>query len=189
MEPTIPTGGQRVIIAGRRHPATAQLAPVLQRRMTQCAAAIVFALAIDGSPGCIPSCLFGDARGTLFVIGQLATAETDAPFAGGTVSVRTFTASSETARAEAVLFGAQPTPGLPAPRKEGEFVAPLSTDLGPACRPPTFPRPDQVEVIVVRDGCEQSFVIDINADTVVDLRFPDDVIELKDPILVPPCEP
>jgi hypothetical protein len=158
--------------------------------MTKCAAAIVFSLAIQGSPGCIPSCLFGDAYGTLFVIGRLRTPETDSPPAGGTVSVRTFTASSETARAEAVVFGEQPTPGLPAPRKEGEFVAPLSTaDLGPACRPPTFPRPDRVEVIIVRDGCEQSFFIDINADTVVDLTFPDDIIELKNPILVPPCEP
>jgi len=54
---------------------------------------------------------------------------------------------------------------------------------------PEIPRPDQVEVIVVRDGCEQRFLIDINADTVVDLSFSDDVIELKDQILVPPCGP
>ncbi len=57
------------------------------------------------------------------------------------------------------------------------------------CPPPyEFPRPDRVEIIVVRDGCEQAFLIDINEDTVVDMDFPDDVIELKDPILVPPCE-
>ena len=56
------------------------------------------------------------------------------------------------------------------------------------CPSAPFPRPDQVEIIVVRDGCESSFLIDINEETVVDLDFPDDVIELKDPILVPPCE-
>ena len=50
-----------------------------------------------------------------------------------------------------------------------------------------FPRPDQVEIIVVRDGCEQTFLIEINEDTVVNLDFPDDVLELKDPILVGPC--
>lgn len=50
-----------------------------------------------------------------------------------------------------------------------------------------FPPPDQVEVIVLRGACEERFMIDINEDTVVDIEFPDDVIELKEPILVPPC--
>ena len=51
-----------------------------------------------------------------------------------------------------------------------------------------LPTPDQLKVIVTIDGCEQTFVIDINEDTVVDLDFPDRVIELKEPILVPSCE-
>ena len=60
-----------------------------------------------------------------------------------------------------------------------------------SCKPPVeeFPRPDRVEVIVVREDCEFSFLIDINEDTVVDMTFPEDVIELKDPILVPACGP
>jgi hypothetical protein len=40
-----------------------------------------------------------------------------------------------------------------------------------------------------RDGCEEPSSIDIIAHTVVELSFSDDVIELKEPILVPPCEP
>ncbi len=52
---------------------------------------------------------------------------------------------------------------------------------------PAFPAPDEILVIVQREACEQQFTIEINEDTVVDLGFPDNVIELKDPILVPPC--
>jgi len=32
------------------------------------------------------------------------------------------------------------------------------------------------------------YTIDVNEDTVVDLSFPDDTLELKDPILVAACE-
>lgn len=53
---------------------------------------------------------------------------------------------------------------------------------------PSFPPPDEIVVTVVRQACTQQFTIGINEDTVVDVDFPDDVIELKDPILVPPCE-
>lgn len=53
---------------------------------------------------------------------------------------------------------------------------------------PAFPAPDEILVIVEREACEQRFTIDINEDTVVDPEFPGGVIELKDPILVPPCE-
>ncbi len=52
---------------------------------------------------------------------------------------------------------------------------------------PDFPAPDKILVIVERDGCEQRIDIEMNEDTVVDLNFPDGVIELIDPILVPPC--
>jgi len=48
--------------------------------------------------------------------------------------------------------------------------------------------PDQTGVVVSRLGCRTEILIDLTEDTVVDLSFPDGVIELKDPILVPPCE-
>ncbi len=70
----------------------------------------------------------------------------------------------------------------------------VSDETGSVCgspvqtsRTPSFPAPDEILVIVQREACEQQFTIEINEDTVVDLDFPDFVIELKDPILVPPC--
>jgi len=53
---------------------------------------------------------------------------------------------------------------------------------------PPYPAPDEILVIIEREACEQRFTIEINEDTVVDLSFPDFTIELKDPILLPPCE-
>jgi len=50
------------------------------------------------------------------------------------------------------------------------------------------PIPDQIRVIVWRENCRPEQFLDVAEDTVVDLSFPDGVIELKDPILVPPCE-
>lgn len=51
-----------------------------------------------------------------------------------------------------------------------------------------FLTPDRLEVFVVRDECEMTIVVDINADTVVDLSGPDDVLQLREPIAVPPCD-
>ncbi len=53
---------------------------------------------------------------------------------------------------------------------------------------PDFPSPDEILVIVGRDACEQRIVIEMTEETVVDLTFPDGMIELIDPILVPPCQ-
>lgn len=49
-------------------------------------------------------------------------------------------------------------------------------------------RAQKLELFVMRDGCEQQVSIDVNEDTVVDLSFPDNVLELKDSILVPACD-
>lgn len=83
------------------------------------------------------------------------------------------------------------------PNSQGRFdLTFFAPELGEMCGlppfdrtiyDPEFPPPDQIELIVIRDGCEQRFMIDVNEDTVVDMTFPDDIIELKDPILVPPC--
>ena len=54
---------------------------------------------------------------------------------------------------------------------------------------PEFPRPDRVEIIVVRDGCEQTFLVEIDEDdTVVEVDSLNERIELRDPIVVPACE-
>ena len=70
------------------------------------------------------------------------------------------------------------------------FEAEFWTGIIPCSELAPFPRPDQVEISVVRDECTQTFVIDINDETaVVDEEDPYNVVlELKDPILVPPCQ-
>jgi len=86
---------------------------------------------------------------------------------------------------------------VPSIEEDGSFEHFLIEGYGGACAcvldlfipdSPGPTRPDQVEIIVVRDDCEQIFRIDLTADTVVDLDFPNDVIELRDPIIVEPCE-
>ena len=78
---------------------------------------------------------------------------------------------------------------------EGEFDLGFSTPFTGCVlgridpnAPRHFPDPDRVELIINRNGCEQRITVDVNEDTVVDLSFPDDTLELKDPILLPPCE-
>ena len=50
--------------------------------------------------------------------------------------------------------------------------------------------PDEIEFRVGRPGChhEQTIVVPIDEETVTDLSFPDDTIEFRAPIAVPPCE-
>ena len=75
------------------------------------------------------------------------------------------------------------------PDEDGTFKITF-TRLSESCQDvfTEFLQPDRIEIIVARGDCQYTFSIDINEDTVVDMAFPDDTLELKDPILVPPCE-
>ena len=131
------------------------------------------------------SCIHGHCVSFLFVRGTLLDRNEGTGLSGAPVGGRAFADGEE-------LDFSSPTTrsgdsNEPPSGEDGGFLLEFSTPLM-GCPPTPFPRPDQVEIIVVRDGCESSFLIDINEETVVDLDFPDDVIELKDPILVPPCE-
>jgi hypothetical protein len=134
---------------------------------------------------------------TFWVRGKLLDADTLDAVAGAAIGGRTFTNGEETEFVPPFIFdgsapvssGADGTftnsfsrlgyfggwfiPGLPVREREVEV---------------DFPRPDETEVIVVRGNCEYSFFIELNEDTVVDPTFPENEIELRDPILVPPCE-
>jgi hypothetical protein len=143
---------------------------------------LTFVVCTNGVHGCI----LADCINFLFVRGKLIDAETLEGISGAAIGGRAFTGGVETDFVSAIIFDG--SPNGPLSSENGAFQAEFSTGLGP-CPAPEFPRPDRVEIIVVRDGCEQSFFIDINANTVVDPTAPDDVIELKDPILVPPCVP
>ncbi len=50
-----------------------------------------------------------------------------------------------------------------------------------------LPVVDRLEVVVLREGCESRFSFDVNESNIVDPSAPDGLLELKDPILVPPC--
>jgi hypothetical protein len=152
--------------------------------------AIQAAAAILGS-GAMGACLSpcGSLRATRALRAVVLDSATLRGLTEAAVTVVTITEGVETGAGSTITARGE-TP--PAP--DGSLQLTLySSDLGGNCgnppKVPFFPPPDQVEVTVVRGACEEQFLIDINADTIVDLKFPDDVIELKDPILVPPCEP
>ena len=154
-------------------------------RGTIAAASWVVALVLLMGAGCIP---YADCGAHLSVRGRLVDAESGAALAGAIVGVRSFRDGAETSNVPPLMFDG--TPNLPPSDADGSFAIGLSTYFG-RCPTPDFLRPDQLELIIVRDGCEQRFMIEINEDTaqLVDGEFPgDEVLELTNPILVPPCD-
>lgn len=133
--------------------------------------------------GCFP-CAHDVA--VLFVHGEVLDAETLQGATDAAIGGRTFTNAEETDWVPPLIFDGSAT--FPPPEEDGTFRVEF-TRRSHYCRDVVteFPPPDQIEIIVVRDGCEQTFRIEINEDTVVDMGFPEDVLELKDPILVEPC--
>ncbi|MFQ5414444.1 MAG: hypothetical protein ACE5E6_08300, partial [Phycisphaerae bacterium] len=140
------------------------------------------------------ACLFkGRFIDYVIIKGQVVDADSLAPLPGAFIGARPFV------NGEPIGFvsGSASQRSLPVlvTGPDGSFALTLTTGareecatpLGPTLPPPEFPPPDQVEVTVGLVGCQDTFLIDVNADTVVDLTFPDMVLELIDPILVPPC--
>ena len=153
-------------------------------RATIAAASWVVALVLLMGAGCIHA----DCGNDLPVRGRLVDAESGAPVAGAIIGGRTLTDGAETDNAPPLIFNG--TPLHPPSSADGSFVLEFATYFG-RCPAPDFPKPDQVEITIVRDGCEQRFMIEINEDSAhfVDGEFPgDEVLELTDPILVSPCE-
>jgi len=153
-------------------------------RRVSCAMAVL-GLSFLACTSWIHGCIYADCLNTLIVRGRLIDAQSLDAIAGAAIGGRAFTGGVETDFIPAIIFDG--SPNLPLSSEDGDFEQYFSTPLG-SCPAPEFPRPDRLEIIVVRDDCEQSFFIDINAETVVDPTAPDDVLELREPILVPPCE-
>lgn len=145
---------------------------------------VIAPVALLGSD-CIP---YADCGGYLSVRGQLVDAESGTAVAGAIVGGRFFRDGAETSYVSPLMFDG--TTNLPPSDADGAFGIGISTYFG-RCPAPEFPKPDQLEIIVIRDGCEHRFTIEINEDTAqfVDGEFPgDQVLELTNPIFVPPCE-
>jgi|GEM_PF-2140599 len=130
---------------------------------------------------------------TFVVHGKVVASETGVGLDGVPIDVRPMSDG------EFIGFTTGPVPGHllpPETENDGSFELIISNGERfrsarcPAPRPGTLESllPDQIRVGVSHDGCQSQVLIDLNEDTVVDLSFPDNVIELKDPILVPPCD-
>jgi hypothetical protein len=118
----------------------------------------------------------GDCSISLRVRGRLIDTESGAPLPETIVTGRTFTDGAETGRL--VIYP-------PASSADGSFTLEFSSGLGP-CPPAAYPTPDQIQIFVTRGACEERFMTDINGDTA---RFVEGMLELTNPISVPPCEP
>ena len=118
--------------------------------------------------------------------GQLLDEATLSPVADAAIGGRSFTVGVETDYTPP--FTSLGDLNGPPSGVDGGFETEFWTGIVPCDPPPEFPRPDEVELIVARDECVFVFTIEINEETVVDMTFPDDVIELIEPILVPACE-
>ena len=164
----------------------------LARRWWACPVCVAFAVGGCGLLGPFGQ-LHGDCWDTLLVQGHVLDLDAMRPLVQSAVGGRTFTDGEETDSRSALISGG--TPRFPAPSADGSFQVEFITPFMPCTTPPVleFPVPDQVEIIVVRDDCEQTFLIDINEGTAVftddaDGAIPHDVLELRDPILVPACD-
>ena len=144
----------------------------------------LFILFLAGGNGCGP-CAF-NIEG-LSVHGRILDNQTLEGATDTVVGGRTFTDDEETAFRAPVIYDSRPTARVP--QEDGEFEIGFSRS-SKSCQDFVyeFPRPDRIEIIAARGDCQYTFSIDINEDTVVDMTFPEDTLELKDPILVPPCE-
>ena len=142
-------------------------------------------------PGCVWFVRISYCSSLFYVRGLLLEPKAQEPVSGAAIGGRSFTDGEETDYDPAIIFDG--SPGGPLSAEDGGFAVEFSKVVTPCPDPkPGFPRPDRVEIIVVRDGCEQTFTIDINEETARDVEDAEceyaDVIELTDPILVPPCE-
>jgi hypothetical protein len=54
--------------------------------------------------------------------------------------------------------------------------------------PGESPGADEVEITVMQDECEQSFLFDVENDIILDVRLRVVVYEIDEPVLVLPCE-
>ena len=135
--------------------------------------------------GCLPS----DCAAQLRLRGKVLDQDTLDGLSDAVLGGRSFTGGAETGYFPP--FDWLGLPNGPSPAPDGTFQALFSTGITPCSELAPFPRPDRIEIIVARHECTQSFMIEINDETaiVVDEEDPYNVVvELVDPILVPPCE-
>jgi len=157
-------------------------------------ALLILVLLLPAMSGC-PLLLYGlhpgDCSLVLTIQGRLVDTDSGTPLSGAIVGGRIFFENGVKDYVP-LTCGGEPCSLLSL--DDGTFGISRST-LGP-CPPRSYPTPDRIELVVLRDTCETTYSIDVNDDTVDDLDTTDQdegaasnhTIELKEPILVPACE-
>lgn len=142
----------------------------------------------------VPGCVCGDAWYGFSVHGRFLSSDTQEPLTDVLYGGRLLVGGEEIDSTPAIIMGG--SANYPPPAEDGSFALGFVEAHVGQCglfflldlSRPELTRPDEVEVIIVRDACEQTIRIEITEETVVDFDFPGDVIELSDPVLVPPCD-
>jgi hypothetical protein len=118
----------------------------------------------------------------LTIRGVIRDAQTNEPIADAAVGATTIIEGQIVGEVLAVDERGLPY-GIPTDTN-GAFAVIVSQSSRPA-------RPDRIQLIIVRDGCEQRLMIEINEDTAhfVEVESSLNAVEITDPILVPACEP
>ncbi len=123
---------------------------------------------------CAPA---ANPNGYLRLRGVLLDAATLEPLGGIVLDARLRTGGEVTTR----------KPNPPATDGSGTIVLRMRA-IGPNCEPePDLPPPEQLRVVVPLDQCTHVFTIEVSEENFVDLAFPDQIMELRNPILVPAC--
>lgn len=158
--------------------------------------ALLVALVALAQTGC-PVC--GDFVITFIVSGKVVDSRTGDPIGGASVSVGLLKDGELIHYTLDNAYGPSVSNTLLPPRTASDGSFALTMTQGerfgtPACTAPAPGTlvpvvPDRMVVGIVPAGCPgQNVFLDINEETVVDLSFPGDVIELKEPIAISPCE-
>jgi hypothetical protein len=113
--------------------------------------------------GCIP---FGPA--TVRVQGTVLDSISQLPLPFATVSVRLINPGRELGSGESTV-------------SDGRFIVDISV-------PAESGRTSEIEIIFVEDECEERYLLNSEDDILVEVGLGTLVLEVKDPILVPPCD-
>lgn len=138
--------------------------------------------------GCLPGAC-GDKFYLFHIVGDIRDVQTGDPLSDASVGVQLL------ANGQVVARRVEETGGAVVTGADGTFDQRVSYSAGncnlllPGVSPASLPdlAPDEVKVIVNHDGCETVFTFEVSDENFVDATAPDQVLQLRAPILVPAC--